>query len=119
MEAYLKQQAEELITGYYFTLVHPVNGEKVRTRAFVSLTTDRKNGGGYRGIVGVLSDADLKAQLIADAMADLAAFKQRYKHLHELASLFGEIEKLERRHGSKTNRRVATRSASEARAFAV
>lgn len=116
MEAYLKQQAEDLITGYYFTIIHPVNGEKVRTRAFVSLTPDRKNGGGYRGIVGVLSDEDLKAQLVADALADLAAFKQRYKHLQELAELFEEIEKLERRHGTKTHRRISAGAAAEARA---
>lgn len=114
MESYLRQQAEGLIVSYYATIIHPTNGDKVRTRAFVSLTTDRRAGGGYRSIVSVLSDEDLKAQMLKDALGELASFKQRYKHLQELADLFHEIETLERRHAGKTNGRSAARASESA-----
>ena len=97
MEAYLRQQAEALIAGYYVSVSHPTTGEKIRTRAFVSLSTDRQSGGGYRAIVDVLSDAQLKARLLADALADMATFRQRYKQLAELAGLFREIERVQKR----------------------
>lgn len=116
MDAYLRQQAEGLIVSYYATIIHPTSGDKVRTRAFVSLTPDRKNGGGYRSIVSVLSDDDLKAQMLKDALSELASFKQRYKNLQELSYLFREIEELEERHAAKANGRGASRASREARA---
>jgi hypothetical protein len=99
MEAYLQQQAEDLI-GRYATVIITNDGDKVRTRNYVSLSIDRQSGGGYRAIVDVLSDEDLKAQLLADAFADLAAFKERYKKLQELGEVFEAIQKVEKRRGT-------------------
>lgn len=67
------------------------------TRAFVSLTTDRGNtGGGYRGVVSVLSNAEYKAQLLKDAMAEAQLFRRKYRALSELAKVFDAIDELSR-----------------------
>jgi len=93
MQSYLQQQAQELISSYTI-VVETSRGERIRTRGYVALTTDRESGGGYRSVLDVLSDRDLKKQLLADAFADLLAFKQRYKRLSELAELFGVVKKI-------------------------
>lgn len=65
--------------------------EPTAVRAFVSLSVDRGTGV-YRPIVAVLSDDEQRAQLVQDAMRELAAFRRKYAHLEELASVFGVID---------------------------
>lgn len=58
-------------------------------RVFVSLKEDRLvEGGGYRTIVEVMSDEDLRLQLIKEALADLQAWERKYNVLTELAPIF-------------------------------
>ena len=64
----------------------------ITVRAFVSLSEDRVQGGGYRHIETVLSDAAMRADLLQTAIAELQALQQRYKHLSELAKVFGALE---------------------------
>lgn len=62
-------------------------------RAFVSLTTDRvKGGAGYRAIQDVLQDADMTAQLVEDALSDLAAIRHKYKSLTALVRVWNAID---------------------------
>lgn len=65
-------------------------------RVYVSLTTDRydDDGGGYRPIVRILSDKDLREQLLADAINEMEIFKSKYHGLKELARVFEEMEKI-------------------------
>lgn len=93
MSVYLESQARELIASYT-VVIETSGGEQHRTRGYVALTTDRESGGGYRSVLDVLSDRELKKQLLADAFADLQAFKQRYKKLAELAEIFRAVKKL-------------------------
>lgn len=119
LEHYLRAQAEELIASYT-VVIQTEDGSRVRTRAFVSLTTDRQSGGGYRSVVEVMSDEDLKRQLLADALAELAGFKRKYEKLKELSNILKAIDDLERRHGNKeTKRRRTSRPAHEARAVGI
>lgn len=62
-------------------------------QVWVSLTPDRKGEGGYRSLVTVLSDPDMRAQLLADALEELSIFRAKYKHLRELAEVFAAIDK--------------------------
>jgi hypothetical protein len=110
MEHYLRAQAEELIASYT-VVVMTDSGEKVRTRAFVSISTDRQNGGGYRSILDVLSDEDLKQQMLLDALSDLAAFKERYKELKELSAIFEAIKKVEKTNARRTPQAARRRPA--------
>lgn len=68
---------------------------KQNVRVFVSLTPDREEtSGGYRPLVEVLSDADQRKQLLADALAELQYFQKKYAMLKELAGVWREVRKL-------------------------
>lgn len=73
------------------TTVHyiDIKGDKRPVRVFVSLTPDREEeGGGYRDIVEVLQDKDMRRQMIDDALGDLELFEKKYSHLKELSAVF-------------------------------
>jgi len=86
--AYRLWQARQLITITVSVCARTESDEQV----WVSLTPDRKGDGGYRSLVAVLSDVDMRAQLLADALDDLQVFRAKYKHLQELAGVFAAIE---------------------------
>lgn len=65
--------------------------EPLFTHVFVSLTTDRKIGGGYRETVDVLHNPDHKSQLLADAFADMKVFEKKYRSLKELSGVFSAM----------------------------
>ena len=73
--------------------VHVIVSEvkPVPVRAFVSLTTDRAEGKGYRALVEVLSDEARRAVLLEDALNDLARVKARYETLTELAQVWDAL----------------------------
>jgi DNA-binding cell septation regulator SpoVG len=58
-------------------------------RAYVSVPSDRAREGGYRDVASALVRA--RQELVNDALADLAAFGNRYSHLPELGPLFAEV----------------------------
>jgi hypothetical protein len=63
-------------------------------RCMVSLSTDRKNGGGYRTIESVLSNDKLHRQMLADALMELKRTQMRYQALNELRPVFDAIEQV-------------------------
>lgn len=76
-------------------MVEVLPGISENVSVFVSLTTDRKQeGGGYRVMTTVISDAEMRKRMLADAIAELRLFQQKYARLKELAGLFGIIRKL-------------------------
>lgn len=68
-EQYRKQQARSLIQRCKISLVET---DLVKVRAFVSLPTDRENGGGYRLTSEVLSDEFMKEELLHDIRLTIA-----------------------------------------------
>lgn len=62
------------------------------TRVWVSLTPDRNKGGGYRAIGDVLSDDDLRKQMLADAYRVMNTFIAKYGNLKELAGVVAAME---------------------------
>jgi len=91
---YRLEQARHLIRVVVFC--EPKSN--VTTRAFVSLTTDRtQRGGGYRFLVDVMGDAELREQLLAEALAELARFRAKYAELRALAPVFAAMKTVERR----------------------
>jgi hypothetical protein len=69
------------------------SGEKVSVRAFVSLPSDRNDGGGYRSLVAVRESGGM-GELLAAAKAELAAFRNRYAKLEELGNVFHAIDEI-------------------------
>lgn len=66
-------------------------------RVFVSLTSDRVPGGGYRLMTHVLSDRELREQMLKDALLELQTFETKYKSLMELARVFAAARSVRRR----------------------
>lgn len=66
---------------------------------YVSLVGDRqREGGGYREMVQVLSNADMRKELLSQAFRELEEMKRRYASLQELAAVFASAEKAKKRH---------------------
>jgi hypothetical protein len=68
-------------------------GFKKMVSAWVSFRPERAAGGGYHAMATVLSDAQMREQLLADALADLNTFQLKYATLKELAGVFAAINK--------------------------
>lgn len=83
-------QARQLIS----VVVQYIPGSKHATNTFVSLKSDRKSGEGYRVMTVVLSDEQLRSQLLADAYDDMQIFRSKYKHLKELVEVFRAMNKV-------------------------
>jgi len=73
-EAYRKHQARQLIQKCTVTVE---KAPDVAIRAFVSLSTDQYEGGGYRMTATVLSDDNLKAQLLHDMQLAIVKWKKQ------------------------------------------
>ena len=77
------------------------SGNTIRMRPLVSLMVDRSSG--YRALVDVLSNPELRAQLLQEALAELERIRQKYADLRELSSVFAEVRKVR----AKTKRAAA------------
>lgn len=75
--------------------VEDVNGKDVEYRVFVSLSDERKEEGtGYRIMTDVLSDEDLRRQLLLDAKNEMFCFQQKFSRLAELSKVFSAMKKV-------------------------
>ena len=91
-QLYRIHQARNLIRVYVEVL--PEVEDNIEHNVYVSLKDDRYDGGGYRSIVSVMQDSELRASLLNDAKQELRYFKGKYNMLKELANVFEEIDKL-------------------------
>lgn len=93
-EAYRRWQARMLIASV--RVIYDGAKEATSVRAFVNVISNdgEQNERGYIGIARVLSDKDLRAQMLDDAMSEINEWRERYNHLTELASIFDAIEKI-------------------------
>lgn len=74
------------------------NGGTEPERIWVSLRQDQQEeGGGYRTLVSVLSDKQLRQQLLEEALSDMEYFEQKYSHLKELAEVFSAIKNMKKK----------------------
>lgn len=95
-EEYRLWQARQLMR--VVVEVVPETNEPVEV--FVSLTTDRRDGG-YRVQLEVLSDAEMREQLLKDALAELMLFRRKYSRLKELSEIFSAIDAVTARNGKR------------------
>ena len=86
-------QARQLIS----ICVEIIPGTSELTQAYVSVSSDRAAGGGYRATVQVLSDTDLRRQFLQDALAELNTFQKKFARIKALAGIFSEIRKVTRK----------------------
>ena len=69
-------------------------GDTKESRVYVSLEEDRNSEGGYRHVVDVLQDSDLREKLLEQALEELSEIQKKYKHLKELAVIFSSIKRV-------------------------
>lgn len=95
-EQYRRQQARALIQRCRIQLVE---SSPVKIRAFVSLPTDRENGGGYRLTSEVMSDDYLKDEFLRDIRMTIQRWSQKLHLLdQDIADLIVQVEeRLEQR----------------------
>lgn len=92
-ERYRVWQARQLIA----ITVNVIEGSADDEQLWVSLKPDRAESGGYRSMVNVLSDKNLRDQLLSDALEDMRIFERKYRHLKELANVFSAMERTRRK----------------------
>lgn len=89
-DQYRRQQARALIQKCRIQLVET---EAVQIRAFVSLPTDRSAGGGYRLTSEVVSDANMKEELLHDIRLTISRWTRKLHLLdQDIADLLIEVE---------------------------
>jgi hypothetical protein len=84
-------QAEHLIISV--RIIEPKSNTPIQ--AFVSLGSDRKQkGGGYRDTVSVLSDKQLREELLMQAWREFRYWQEKYQSLVELTPIFAAAESI-------------------------
>jgi hypothetical protein len=64
----------------------------IKTRVFVSLTSDRRRDGvGYRLTTDVMNSADQQRQLLRDALEEMQRFQIKFRQLRQLADVFAAM----------------------------
>ncbi len=61
-------------------------------RAFVSLPTDRAQGGGYRSMAEVVNDSSRREEMLRDALERLLSAKRKYSHLQALQPVWDALD---------------------------
>lgn len=94
-EAHRLWQARQLIR----VTVNIIGGaEEAEERVWVSLKSDRYGEtGGYRSLVKVMTDAEMRVQLLAQALDEMELFRAKYQRLKELAEVFQAMKKVRRK----------------------
>lgn len=95
-EAYRLAQAGALVRRVKLHIVRSVDvGKKVQittTRAFQSRPSQRNRAGGYESIQDILNDEDKRAEMLAQVLRELAAYRKRYDQLVELNDVWRAID---------------------------
>ena len=81
--------------------------------AYVSLKTDRVGeGGGYRPIVDVMNNQQMREQLLAEALEELTYYEKKYKQLTDLAPVFEAAKKIRQSVRARQKESTARRAAA-------
>jgi len=87
-------QARQLIS----VSVEMLEGDKGSAPVFVSLKSDRqREHGGYRILTDVLSDAQMREQMLHEALEELNCFQLKYQKLKQLSVVFKAVRQVRRK----------------------
>jgi hypothetical protein len=92
---YRLEQARKVIRVAVELLPSP-HADQEPIRAYVSVVSDRvQPGGGYRAIGDVMTDDDLRTELVNEALGEVKRWRRKYERLRELVPIFRAIDKVE------------------------
>lgn len=90
------EQARKIIRLTVTVIDSPAGQQTVRM--YASCDSDRvQPGGGYRSLVDVMSNDDLRDQLLHAALRDLRTVRRKYQQLRELNPIFRAIDRVARK----------------------
>jgi hypothetical protein len=96
-ELYREDQARRVIRSVRVIEVDQQGRDQPPSIAYVSVRAADADGPSYQPTARVMSDADLRRQAIADALAGLEAWVRRHEHLTELAAELRVARRVHRR----------------------
>lgn len=88
-ERFRLDQARTIIAS---VTILPRDGRTVTVRAWCNLPSDRVTNPAYRPTVEVLSDEDMRAQLLGDVLGELGRLRRKHQDLTELASVWAAVD---------------------------
>ena len=92
---YRLEQARRVIRVAVTVLPSP-HSDQEPVRAYVPVVSDRvQPGGGYRSFVEAMTDDDMRAELVNEAIGEAKRWRRKYERLRELAPIFRAIDKVE------------------------
>jgi len=91
-EKYRLEQAKYLIRCVHVLVVTEDQEEPRTVRAFVSIEQDESRS--YMDTQTVLSNSELREQMLESAHKELVSFRQKYKDLKELESIFDAMDNI-------------------------
>lgn len=80
----------------------------------VSLSVDRKSGGGYRSLDDVVANQDLYAVMLRDALEELERVQAKYARIEALAEVWSAAETVREKAGVRRRRSVTQEQATAA-----
>lgn len=93
-EAHRRAQARQLIRCTYAVEVRP-SGESSKRLNFVSHLDRETADRGYRSAGALMVEEQARADVLAEAITQLRAWRQRYAHLAELAGVLQAIDRID------------------------
>lgn len=90
-EAHRLEQAGNLIRDLIVVIRHDKKDEPRELRAFVSV--EREGRRGYTSLDHAMGDADLRRQVVEQALHELEVWRRQYKEYSELADIFSAIDR--------------------------
>lgn len=88
-------QARNVIRVAVTVLPSP-HSDQEPVRAYVSVVSDRvQPGGGYRAIADVMTNDEMRAELVNEALGEVKRWRRKYERLRELVPIFRAIDKVE------------------------
>ena len=89
------EQARRVIRVSVTVLPSP-HSDQEPVRAYVSVASDRAQpGGGYRALADVMSDDEMRAELVNEALGEAKRWRRKDERLRERSPIFRAIDKVE------------------------
>lgn len=93
-EKWRRQQAANLVRSVHVIYEESDTGNRRESRAFMSVEREERE---YLRVETVMTDQNLRDQVLQRALAEAEQWRKRYEDMRELAEVFSAIEVTERR----------------------
>ena len=78
------------------TVLPSPHADQEPVRAYVSVVSDRvRPGGGYRPLAEVMTNDEMRAELVTEALGEVKRWRRKYERIRELVPIFRAIDKVE------------------------